>query len=194
MKKLLEVNLIAERLIKRKQTLKVLRYIRRGYAVCVLVFLGFLLIMAAVGMEIARCRAKTLSLKNNIKAERKEYGIEQLENEWKDYVTKMGQIENNLVKRTNIAVMMSELSKALPENAIVKSFSADTNNGVSVRLDLLVSDKGQLSMESVIGLLDNLKKNPVFGEHVKVDSQEKANSSDRDVSGEIYKISVLRKQ
>ena len=104
----------------------------------------------------------------------------------------MGQIENSLDKRTAIAVMLSELSRALPQNAWITTFSADTNSGVNVRLDLLVSDKGQLSMESVIGFLDTLKQNPVFGEHVKVDSQEKASSVERNASGEIYKISIIR--
>jgi len=148
--------------------------------------------VAALQIQCNNCRAKVATIKNSIKAERKEYGIEQLENEWKDYVSKMGQIENSLAKRTALAVMLSDLSRALPANARITSFSADMNTGVNVKLDLLVSDKGQLSMESVIGFLDTLKKNPVFGEHVKVDSQEKANSQDRDASGEIYKISILR--
>ncbi len=192
MKRLLELNLIQDRLVQQKQTMKLLGYIRRGYIVCFMVFIGLVATVAAIGLQCSKCRSKITSIKNSIKAERKEYGIEQLENEWKGYVTQMGQIENSLAKRTSIAVMLSELSRDLPANARITNFSADTNTGVNVKLDLLVSDKGQLSMESVIGFLDTLKKNPVFGEHVKVDSQEKAGSSDRDATGEIYKISIQK--
>ena len=195
MKKLAEINLIKTRAVTVKSDLRILGYIRLGYLLCAVCALGLLGHGLAIGMAVAHHHTKLEALQAKILNERNQLGIEAIEAEWKSYANRLATIEQVAANRTNANTMFLTLSQYLPHCAVLNGWSLNTTNGMTLTINVNVINKevpkNTVPVNLIMDFMEQLKKNELFGENVKVDSQEKINGDGTTPAGESFTISVI---
>jgi hypothetical protein len=189
MKKLLELNLIGDRITHLKNVRTVMTGIRIGYVVCFVAFSALVMDLVFVSMRISDCKKKITSLQMNIQAERAGFGMDGLETEWRKYAVQLRQIDGYVSKRTSYGPLLIGLSKSLPVNAFVSRINADSRAGNKVTVEIIVPPGGRPGLDTINEFMDKFKREGVAGSTVNLDSQDKTQFNDR--PAETFKISMV---
>jgi hypothetical protein len=189
MEKILELNLIRNRMNVIESRRQHARYSRIFFVFAAVVFLIITFNSLMVAVKNWSLIKEYNSLQTDIADKRKAYDVKSLEKQWREYIWKLKTINSMLNDRSLWGNRLKELANMLPPGMCISNITvAEEQGGRSdYRIELKVLPQSdQKGFKQVDGYVNAIETNKYFGKGVKLLSHERQEMNKKEI--EIFQV------
>lgn len=176
-----EINLIREKAMTPEFKKQLNKRASLAVFASLTIIIGLLMYCGKITADIRTNKNKKSAVTETIGTIINQYKIIEWGKEWVGFYKQMNLIHRAYYERVYVAVRMAEIHNLLPDKMCIDQIGmgADTKK-MTIKLIALID--GQIDFESINSFIGTLKKSGLFGEGVKLESQETTVLNNRDVS------------
>ena len=188
MEKILELNLIRNRMNIIETRRQYARYSRIFFVLATIVFLGITFSFLVVTVKNWSLIKEYSALQTDISEKRKAFDIKNLEKQWREYIWKLKTVNSMLNDRTLWGNRLKELANMLPPGMCISNIVASEGGGkIDYHITLKVLPQNeQKGFKQADVFINAIETNKYFGKGIKLQSHERQTINKKEI--EIFQI------
>ena len=189
MAKILELNLIRNRINIIETRRKYARYSRIVYFLAAFAFLVIVSNFLVALVKASSVEKKVAVLQSGITEKRKAFGLQDIEKQWQNYRWKLSAVDAMMKAHSMWGNRLKEFSNNLPDGMCISEIVVLEEKGkTNCNLEIMVVQEEGKGFREIDAFVNATESNKLFGKGVKLLSHERRQMNNKEI--EVFQISL----